>query len=560
MSFLIRSALIIYLVWLNLTHSPVYAQSAYLLADRVFEGDIAELVIEYDNKIPSLYALDTSQLQSDFEVLEIRPRVSRVFESNEVFNRMQWQIELLPRRNGRLSIPPLKLGDISTPPLILDVEPLSSTSYSNQKVFIEIAADPLNPYPGQQTRIIMRLFQNIPLSDAEFSEPEATDGDIYRGGKDAGYSITRDGTRFKVTERLIAFVARSPGKIEVSPAVFRGRIRPEREFSETDFRTHPRLIYRRSEALKLQVREFPPGFDEGNWLPARQLEISQLWSDSVGELKVGDSLDLTLSIEARGLAAEVLPVDLIAIDSSKIKIYPDQAKRSNRFDGRDLVGRLDQRFAVVLIEPGEINIPDLKLKWWDVKENIIRVAVVEGRVLKVIGAQHKLSSSDEAVTQLRPQDPQSMRITLNAMRNNWWFGLLAVAILLCSGILLGIRPLRSRLSLKIAAVLATYRAYRSLQQACLSNDALSSRRELINWGRLHWPSQTINGMHGIAASCKSSELIEELLKLDAALYADDEINWQGQRLWRLISKNRQRSTTNTVLQRSLLPEFYPRQC
>jgi hypothetical protein len=251
----------------------------------------------------------------------------------------------------------------------------------------------------------------------------------------------------------------------------------------------------------------------------------------------------------------------MSIDSGLIKIYPDQEKRSTRFDGNDLIARLDQRYALVVTEPGEISIPDLKLKWWDVKENIVREAVLEGRILRVIDVQNKPSnSSDETVTRLRPQDSQLMRITVTAMRDNWQSWILAVAVLLICGLLPGIRPLRRQLSLRITSVLTTYRAYRSLQRACISNDATSTRRELINWGRLHWSGLTINSLQEIAVNSASSELAEELFKLDAALYADDETNWQGQRLWRLISKNRQSPTVNTVSQQSLLPGFYPRQC
>ena len=44
---------------------------------------------------------------------------------------------------------------------------------------------------------------------------------------------------------------------------------------------------------------------------------------------------------------------------------PD-TKRSNRFDGEQLIGRLDQRFAIVASSPGELKLPALALKWWDV--------------------------------------------------------------------------------------------------------------------------------------------------------------------------------------------------
>ena len=56
-------------VLLALSASPVFAATAYLQPAAIFEGDITELVIEYESNVAALYALDTGPLAADFEIL-----------------------------------------------------------------------------------------------------------------------------------------------------------------------------------------------------------------------------------------------------------------------------------------------------------------------------------------------------------------------------------------------------------------------------------------------------------------------------------------------------------
>jgi hypothetical protein len=304
-----RFTLICCIVWFSTAHSLCQARDAYLQSSRIFEGDIAELIIQYDGAIPSLYALDTSVLETDFEVLSVKSRLARVIEADEVFHRMHWELQILPRRNGSLKIPALQVGDLSTPELTLEVVQPSLELSSRNSVFVEMQANPTNPYPGQQVDVVMRLFHNLSLFDGGLIEPETREAEIYRSGVDTNYSVTHDGRKYSVLERSIALVARSPGELIIPPTIYRGRIKSEDDTSTGDSAMKTRRINRSSEALQLQVRNLPPGFSDHSWLPARQLSLEQHWDKFDAELKVGDSLGLTLTIEARGLAAAALPAN-----------------------------------------------------------------------------------------------------------------------------------------------------------------------------------------------------------------------------------------------------------
>ena len=538
---------------LALVHSSGQAQTAFLQSKRIFEGDIAQLVIEHDSKIPSLYALDLSALEVDFKVLEVRSQVARVVEADEIFHRMQWKIEILPRRSGSLRIPSIIVGAIATPVLGLEVARQSPALLARQKIFLEVEAQPQNPYVGQPVRIVTRLLHNLPIFEGNMLEPEAANTQVHRR-EDSRYVINRHGQAFNVLERSIVLVAQSSGVIELSPASYRGLINTEADATVTSSVKASRRIYRASAALQLQVREPPPEFSGNSWLPARQLEISRHWDEISGGLTSGDTLGFSLIIEARGLPAEALPAGLIPANSAGLRIYADQAVRSTRYEGNVLLGRLEQRFAVVVSQPGEITIPATVLKWWDVTRDSETVALLGSRKFTVINPV----GTQPGIADLSRLHSNVSRET-TSMRGLWlWLVLVSLLLTACASLFF-ITSLRHQLSRKIESVLSARRNRQALKKACMTNDPLNARRELLRWGRRRWPDANINGIYQIEARAESTELLSELARLDRALYAQRGPAWQGRRLWRLIAAERRYHPARPDAPENSLPNLYPRQ-
>jgi len=546
------------ILFLAQLYSPGQAQTASLQASRIFEGDIAELLIEYDSKIPSLYALDLSALEADFEVLDVKSRVARMLEANEMLHRMQWEIEILPRRTGSLNIPSIKVGNKSTAALSLEVVQQSSALLARQNVFFEIEAQPQNPYVGQPANIIMRLLHNIPISNGKILEPGAGNTNVYRSSRDSKYLVNRDGREFNVLERSIALVAQSAGVITLSSANYRGLINTVATSTGANPAVPSRRIYRNSENLQLQVRNPPDTFAGSVWLPARQLEISQHWDLTTDGLKVGDSLGFNLTIEAWGLPAEALPSDLVSAYSDKFIIYADQEVRSNRFQNDVLVGRLEQRFALVVSQPGEITLPATTLKWWDVTRDIERVAQLESRTLSVTnsaGTQPGMTDLSRAGSKFSPVAGTEF----TSMPGNWlWFALLGLSSIACIALFFDTAA-RRRISRKIESALASRSNLRALKTACLTNNPHNARRELLKWGRQRWPGANISGINQIETRTGSIEFSNELSRLDRALYAQHDSSWQGRRLWQLVVTKTPCHPDGSDVDQNSLPNLYPQQ-
>ncbi len=531
--------------------SPGRADTAYLQPESVYLGDIAELVIEYDNRIPSLYPLDSTALAADFEVLDKKSRVFRLTDGNEMVHRMQWRLQLRPRRSGNLMLPKLSFGDNSTPALSLEVVAVPASLQSMHEVYVEMEAATLTPYIGQQTQIDMRLYHNTALSNGRLIEAQAGDALIHRQVEEKAYSIARNGQEFQVLERGIELFPRTTGELKLAPASYLGTIDATAEALAAGFTTGARKIVRRSDPLSLQVRAPPPEFSGRFWLPASRLEIAQSWDQAGDALEIGDSLSWTLTIVAHGLPAESLPQDLLALESADLRVYADQPIRSNRFEGRQVIGRLEQRFAVIANRPGAIVLPAVTLKWWDVFSDSERQARLESRTIVVIAASTPTSGKESAGRSLIA----AIWSASGADGRHWLWPLLSLSLL--AGAIVAIRWLQPRIVAALGPVLRRRRLIRRLQLCCRSNDAVATRGALLEWGRERWRGQAINGLHQIDNKITSRALSAELESLDAALYSQHECNWCGQALWRQIAAENRRARVAANALRKDLPRLYP---
>lgn len=546
-----------YVILIVACPTTVAAQSVYLQSNRIFADDIAELIIEFDNKIPSLYALDTSVLEADFEILEVRSSVSRMFEAGNAFHRMRWQIDILPLRTGNLEVPPLRVGDIYTPTLALEVMPQTPVLNAANNVRVELEAEPENPYLGQQVKIAIRVVHNVSLFDGGLIEPDVANAETYRHGPESSYRLIREGSESRVLERRFSIIPLASGELRIPPAIYRGRIRTGAGLATDGSGSRSRRINRASAPLQLNVRQPPAEYSGIRWLPAQQLVLDLDWDPIDGDLQVGDSVGLTLSIEARGLAAASLPGDLLSIEGGGIRIYADQETRSNRFDNRVIVGRLEQRFVMVITEPGEIQFPAIVLKWWDVDQQIEKIASTESqRWAASLPAAGQTGSA--TIGTLRGPAGSSPGVLKIASIPALWSVYLGIgAALLFTCLLWFLTPMRRHLRARIEPLRYRRRVRASLKQACTQNDPARARDALIEWGRARWPGDNINGIHQILSKANSASLADELHRLSASLYANRDSDWQGRQLWRLLrDQTRGFPGYRTIPARSL-PALYP---
>ena len=512
------------------------AHTASLRQTEIYVGDIAELEITYESAIPSMYAIDTTALEANFIVLETRSRVSRIRRDGQSAHRTQWVAQLVPRHRGELRIPPLQYGSHWSEALELSVTPAPEPVQALQSVFVETDAIPDNPLPGQQTRIVTRLYANLPLTSGLLGEPD-TDLQLYRSGREARYSEERNGVRYRVLERSVLLTPEAPGELPIQGARFNGSVVAVDRLGNPLAEDARRFLFRSGNALRLQVRDLPSAFDGAHWLPANHVELKIEWEDRNIRLEPGDTLNLVLDLQASGLPAEVLPADLLARDSEGYRIFADQETRKTRVTGavgdEFILGHLRQRYAILLDVPGEITLPALQLQWWDVVQNRVRTARVEATTLKV-----SAPAPGDAVARPRELAAAADRAPayelLVQLGQDAWAWLSAAAL----SLLLLFLAWRKRDDFQNACLRARGRRQSRMRllAACAANDAPAARRELIGWGRAHWRDDGISSLRQIADRAGQAGWNEVLEQLDAAVFAGVARDWRGDGLALLVEQ------------------------
>ena len=537
-------------------------QNATLRQDRVYAGDTIELTITYDAGIPSLYAVDSDSLETDFELLGSDSRVFRIQQDGQSLHRMQWEARLLARRTGLLEIPALRFGDNYSNAVQVQVDPVPVDVQAGQNVFVEIKAVPPNPYPRQQTRIVTRLLHNLALDNGALNEPKVRQTQMYRSGRDSNYQVVHKGEAFSVLERSVLIVPQASDDLIVQPARFDARLPVPEPGEGNRLDGEFRHIHRKSERLLLRMRDLPDGVNAANWLPASTIEISLERENPQQELQAGSSLGVTLSIQATGLSADDLPANLLLRDSQQFKIYADQEVRSTSVSGEpgeeDLRAILQQRYVILLEQVGEVILPELTLDWWDVEREQARVARLEPLILKVAAAAISPNGENSSADALRyPADETHSDLTISVERLwPWIAGTLAVVMLLFFA---------CRLNKPTNPLSRYWRELRALrwqrlevERACRNNQAAAARQKLIAWARLFWKDPNIGSLRQIAARTGSTAWKLELERLDGAIFSSDRFAWQGEELLRLLARQyRNWAGNKSRLPDNELPGPYP---
>ena len=550
------------LIFITLFSVQTYALTAYLIPQEINEGDTTKLVIEIQANTPSLHDFDTSVLEKDFEILGTSSSVQSVQNQSTLTYAARWEIELFPLKTGALKVPPIDINGRFTPNLTLTVNKAADYgSGKTQNVFIEMEAEPKDPYLGQQINVIVRLHHNIRIVNGTLSEPEAINSDVYRVGNDISYKRNINGNRYNVLERSFALFANSPGELNILPISFRGQIEDQANDSSSGFNSflrQVRQIKRSSNELKLNIKQIPASYTGKYWLPASDLRISEQWSDQGVELQLGDSVSRVVKLIADGLPAESLPDNVMPSDQTNLSVYPDKVSRNNQDIGKKLVGKAEQKYALIMSQAGYQELPELKLKWWDVDEDVEKQATLAAKTLIVNGDASQPASQQAQPVQTTESEQSVSTQPGSTGPNYWrWMALLFLMLwLITTALWYRSRPEKTEFE---ELPRKSNWSKKSLEQACRSNDPVQTRNQLIAWARDTWSQDNITGLYQLKAKIHDPALIQQLNKLDAVLFSEKKSDWSGTALLEAFTRAQMSMSNPQDSVESIIPPLYAQQ-
>jgi len=322
------------------------------------------------------------------------------------------------------------------------------------------------------------------------------------------------------------------GTLEIPAQSFTARESQGRR-SLFDMGSNGRQLRRSSDPLSIEVLPRPDSFPSSTWLPARSLNVEENWSIPPEQLKAGESATRTIRIRGEGLQGAQLPPILFPA-SDGLKYYPDQPAITDTEVSSGLLGTRQDSAALVPTRAGTWEIPEIRIPWWDTETGELRYAVVPAREITVAATAPTLS---DPVTVPAPSgSPTAIptQIVGGAGDVLLWQVISGVAglgwLLTLIWILWSRRQPNTGGDDQETENLSESRAFKQLQAACTSSSPTHARRAVIDWACALLPQRQLVSLEQVAAAFEDESLGIELNTLNAALYGEGKIPWEGSAL------------------------------
>jgi len=165
-----------------------------------------------------------------------------------------------------------------------------------------------------------------------------------------------------------------PGKITLEPARATGEL--ARGGTSYDVRT--------AAPIELSVKPADPGMQP--WLPLEELSIQSRFKNA-DSAEAGQPLSLTIEMKAVGATGAQLPSLEKQLASPDFRIYQEKSETHGILspDGRHLEGTRVESFTLVPQHNGLIQIPSLRVNWWNVTTDRAETLVLPIRQIAANG-------------------------------------------------------------------------------------------------------------------------------------------------------------------------------
>jgi hypothetical protein len=543
--------------------------------------DSFHLVYEADNNVDG--EPDFTPLYEHFDLLNSGQSTNMRYINGNYSLKKSWDLSLIAKDVGKFTIPAINFGSDVSPAIQITVSNSSSPnsvapdgqSSIPAQIFLESTVDKKQGWVQSQFIYTVRLLRTVSIASASMSEPETSDPDaiIQPLGEDS-YQTTRNGIGYEVFERRYAIFPQKSGTLKINPVTFEGRVnatQPRTIFDQ--FRMSGQLKRLRSKAVEVNVKAAPATVNLQDWLPASDLQLTETWSEDIHQLKSGEPVTRTITIEAEGLTGVQLP-DLSIAEVKGLKQYPDKPVVEDKPGSNGITGVKQIKVALIPSSGGDYTLPEINLQWWNTKTGKTQVATIPQSVITATGearpdiGENKTPAITPSATQ-QTAVPATQAVTDNRAplsagaviteQPYWKWSSLFFAIAWLYTLLLLVRKSKRQESTsdtKAGQSAAPVKpAIAAVKKFAASNDAHNTKTALITWAQLSYKNKTINNLSDISDIC-SPILAEEIRLLNQSLYGSEKSAWNGSNLLAAFNTELRSKNSKQQAQASALKPLY----
>lgn len=480
---------------------------------------------------------DFSPLQENFEILSCGQSSSIKIMNNATTRENHWHLVLQPKSEGELTIPSIACGNEHSVPQKIQVT-APRIIKQDDSLILETEVTPKEAvFEQSQLIYTIKLYRSVNLSQAAFSEFKVNDSDaiIERLGNDTESEFMHpNGTRYILLERKYAVFPQREGELTFSPMIFDATVIKGGSSFLNVQTEHKRIS---SNAIKVQVKPIPAPFQKGDWFPANNVQLNEEWSADPNTMTAGEPITRTITLTAEGCTGNQIPA--VALNfPNQLKHYLDKPEITNKTGAQGFVGVRQMKVALISSKAGEIVLPEVKVKWWDLKTNQERTAILPSKTLHVQEAAIAMNTTPlPKVDQIdTSQDLQSPSVGFSEELNlpGWAWGLIGLNSIWIFILFKAVfRKLLKTLPISAGKLTSSSDIKKEIKQACKLNDAKQAETKLLAWLIGIYPQVSPQSLAGIKPHL-SIDLQEAIDELNEALYGHNK-SWEGESLWQAVS-------------------------
>ena len=525
---------------------------------------------------------DLNPLNANFEIYGTSSSSQMSIINGKTSSQSSYQITLMPKNPGKQVIPALKVGNDMTAAIPIEVTQGGVASGkqaagSRRELFADVSSFKQTTYVGVPVVVSLKIYIAVSVANLSLEQFDIPNAKIQQQGKSIQYQDTQGNTNYQVVEQKYLVTPTAAGEITIPALKIRGVRAGQNQrggglFAMMD--QQPFVIS--SKPLTLKVKSTPAGVNPMTWLPANSLNVSESWSQNSRQVKVGEAITRTITINTDGVMASSLP-ELEFSKPQGVNAYPDKTNSSDVIVGGKLRAHKTFKIAYVPTQAGKIEFPATKVEWWDLKSDTMQHAQIPATSFDVVSDGKTTASAVTANTIDDNKAVASQNTTAknknSAPKSIWFYIALAIGALWLISVLALVIWWRSRKNANqtpqevvnksnpaqtaiIEKITTEKEALNAFVVACKNQDVQAMNKALLRFASLHYnrPIYSVSDIKDLNNSnAKLAELIEQF---NLALYRDAQFGHFGEFAAEISALTTKKKTVKA--KGKSLDEFYPR--
>ncbi len=329
-----------------------------------------------------------------------------------------WVYDLSAVKEGGFIIPAISIktdkGTISSKPFKILIKPSTELPDKIESNDISVSATVDNKSPFQEQPILYRLkiMYNTPVEQADIVKPTSENATIEQLSQPQQTKETIENITYDVLTIDYVINPITAGNVIIEPAVLNGSAvkesKQERPRTAFDNFFDPfsmldsgiSIIEKKipfsiaSDKIILDVK--PPISGVEPWLALYDLKLSSEIIDDKNaqnnqqlKVKMGEPINLKISMVAQGKPGDLLPNIEKYIPTDSFKVYSDkpeiktEAITDAESYAESIKGIKTQLITLIPQKAGNIQIPEVRVNYWDIKNNKLNYTIIPARNIEV---------------------------------------------------------------------------------------------------------------------------------------------------------------------------------